>query len=136
MSTPQDPGTGPPGAGTTGGGEPAFDPAELERRLGSPQLARTVAESFLEVMDPRLADIRAALEGDDAGAIRAAAHALSSPAANTGVRALRELLKAVEGAAAAGDVVRARERAAGLDATAARARAAIESYLNESYLNS
>lgn len=120
----------PPAQDTSGNEESAFDAGELERRLGSPRLARTVAESFHGVMDARLADIHAALESNNARDIRAAAHALSSPAANTGVRALRELLKAVERAAAAGDAVRARELAAGLDATAARARAAIESYLN------
>jgi CheY-like chemotaxis protein/HPt (histidine-containing phosphotransfer) domain-containing protein len=124
---PADAGVFSPGAGAK---TPAFDSAELETRLGSARLARTVAGSFLGIIEARVADVHAAVEEGEPSAIRTAAHALSSPAANAAARALRELLKDIEQAAVTGDIERARQLAGRLDGEAARLKEALEAYLS------
>jgi CheY-like chemotaxis protein len=107
----------------------AFDPADLEARLGSEQLARTVVSRFLGIVDERYAAVKAALASGDAAAIRAAAHSLAGPAANSGAPALHALLKRMEAAAAADATAVIRESAEQLDAEVERARRALEEYL-------
>ncbi len=133
----------------TAGPAPPFVAAELEKRLGSEQLARTVAARFLDVLDARHAAVEAALASGEAAEIRAAAHNLAGPAANSGAPALHALLKRMEAAAAAAaDAAAAagasapadapeteaaaviRECAADLDAEVERVRAALEEYLD------
>ncbi|NBF39394.1 MAG: response regulator [Spirochaetes bacterium] len=130
--------------GTRAGAETAFVPAELEARLGSERLARTVVSRFLDIIDERHAAVKAALASGDAAAIRAAAHSLAGPAANSGAPALHALIKRMEAAAAeaasveteaagaeaeteAGAVIG--ECAEQLDAEVERTRGALEEYL-------
>lgn len=128
---------GAPAAPAAGDGT-AFDPVDLEARLGSEQLARTVVSRFLDIIDERHAAVKAALASGDAAAIRAAAHSLAGPAANSGAPALHALLKRMEAAAAetAAAPAGAAEAAAvirkcgeQLDSEVERARRALGEYL-------
>lgn len=130
------------GRSPAGGGGTAFDPAELEARLGSGKLARTVVSRFFGIIDERHAAVKAALASGDAAAIRTAAHSLAGPAANSGAQALHALLKRMEAAAAAvpaavPDAETAKSEAASvirecaeqLDTEVERAREALEEYV-------
>lgn len=111
----------------TPGSAPPFDAADLETRLGSEQLARTVAARFLDVLDEQHSAVEAALASGEVGEIRAAAHSFASSAANSDAPALHALLRRIETAAAAGEST----DAAGKDLAAEveRARRALEEYL-------
>ncbi|MFP4375264.1 MAG: response regulator [Spirochaetaceae bacterium] len=110
-----------------------FDAPELETRLGSEQLARTVATRFLSILNERHAAVKAALAAGEPAEIRHAAHSLAGPAANSGAAALHTLLKRVESAAAANTAPgqAALAAATGLDEEVERTRRALERYLRK-----
>jgi HPt (histidine-containing phosphotransfer) domain-containing protein len=85
--------------------EPAVDQARLAALaddLGDPALVRDAVRLFLTELPGRLDALRAAAAGGDPEVVRAAAHALGSPAAMLGADRLSADARAVQSAAASG----------------------------------
>jgi HPt (histidine-containing phosphotransfer) domain-containing protein len=81
-----------------------LDPEAIARlrRLGGDSLAASLAALFLDLAPRRLAAARAALDADDADAVRRAAHSLKSSAGNVGAFVLLEAAGQLETAAEEG----------------------------------
>jgi len=91
-------------------GESRFDPDDLvERVMGDRELARTLAEAFVDAMPAQLADLRSAIANSDARATMLAAHSIKGMAANVGCGAVRDLALAMEKLGECGDLSRASE---------------------------
>ena len=74
-----------------------FDVEALRRRLsGDDQLMTDVIHVFLEDLPMRLAAIRDAVDGRNAAALRAAAHALKGAASNLSATGLSEAARVLE----------------------------------------
>ncbi|MEO8484473.1 MAG: response regulator, partial [Acidobacteriota bacterium] len=82
-----------------------FDRAALVGRMGGDDaLAQQVTEAFLLDCPVQMRLIKAAVDGDDTVALRAAAHALKGSAANVGARQLSEACAALELRAGGGHI--------------------------------
>ncbi len=73
--------------------------ASLVEEIGDADLVRQAVQAFLDEVPDRLAAIRVALAGGDPQELRAAAHALGSPAAMLGAVAVSRVSKALQAAA-------------------------------------
>ncbi|MCX5793154.1 MAG: response regulator [Elusimicrobia bacterium] len=95
---------------------PVFNKAGMMARLmDDGDLARTVAEVFLQDIPLRLAELRACLAAGDAPGAARQAHFINDAAANVGGELLRAAALEVEKAAEAGDLAGAGLRAADLE---------------------
>jgi HPt (histidine-containing phosphotransfer) domain-containing protein len=97
--------------------EPVLDGSVLARlrdEIGDDGVSRFVA-TFLVELPGRLLAMREAVVGDDADALRAAAHALRSPSAAVGAQALAAACRRLEELGAAGDLNGARAPSAALE---------------------
>ena len=85
--------------------EAVLDTQRLEslvEEIGDRDLVRQAVQAFLDEVPDRLANIRVAISGREAGEVRSAAHALGSPAAMLGAVAVRSTTKALQDAATEG----------------------------------
>ncbi len=81
----------------------AIDQGVLASILGSDEsIQLQFLQHFLPLSDPLIADIHAAFEADDLGALQAQSHKLKSSASSVGAVALSELCQLLEQAAKAG----------------------------------
>jgi HPt (histidine-containing phosphotransfer) domain-containing protein len=95
-------------------GDPLLDPAALEglREIGGDEFVADLIETFLEDAPPLLS----ALHGSDADEVRRAAHTLKSNGATFGATRLSELSRELELLAKSGDLSRAPDLAARIEA--------------------
>ncbi len=109
-----------------------FDRSGLLARLMDDQdLARTVAETFLDDMPKQVAALRACLAAGDAeGALRLT-HAVKGASANVGGEALRVVASDMEQAAQAGDLDGVAARLPDLESGLARLGEAMNAFLGE-----
>jgi HPt (histidine-containing phosphotransfer) domain-containing protein len=87
----------------------------LVRIGGNEAFLRRLIRSFIASATVHLAALGAAVEREDAAAIRMQAHAIKGAAANVGAGQLNELSAAMETAAHAGDLAGMASRYAGLE---------------------
>jgi HPt (histidine-containing phosphotransfer) domain-containing protein len=74
-----------------------FDPVELiDRLMGDEELAKAVAEEFIDSLPGQLASLASAIGSSDTHAAKMAAHAIKGSAANMGCTAVRDLAATVE----------------------------------------
>jgi HPt (histidine-containing phosphotransfer) domain-containing protein len=110
---------------------PVFDHKELVRRLGgNGELARAVAEAFLEAAPKQLANLRRHLIARDAQAGRREAHTMKGAAANTSAPAFRALALEAEQAAGAGEWNKLEELAPRMEDQLDRVRIAVDAWSN------
>ncbi|MEJ7872137.1 MAG: response regulator, partial [Rubrobacteraceae bacterium] len=107
-------------------GEP-LDRATLEglRELGGSELIADLGELFSSDTPPRLANLRVAVEGGDAGAVERIAHTLRGSSANIGARRMAELCEELQKAGASKDLSEASKPAERLQAEFERVRRAL-----------
>jgi len=101
----------------------------LARLMGDEELARTVAELFLEDIPKQIAALKGDLEAANAEGVASQAHAIKGACANMGGEALRVVAFGLEQAAKAGDLASCTSRLAELDAQFDQLRGALEKYL-------
>jgi CheY-like chemotaxis protein len=101
---------------------PAIDLEAFRRSMreaGAEEAVDAILELFAQTAPERVAALNAAMESGDAKAIANAAHAFKSPSSAIGALRLGGLLQEIELAGKAGDIARAREAFASLDAETA-----------------
>jgi HPt (histidine-containing phosphotransfer) domain-containing protein len=98
---------------------------QLAGELEDPALVRAVVGTYLDELDGRLAEVRAALDADDPDALVRAAHALKSASRMVGAVALATPAAELEAAARAGSTAGAGERLAALEQAVPPVRAAL-----------
>ena len=77
-----------------------FDRAALEERLmGDPDLTQEIIESFMSDMRAQLAELRAALNAEDAKEVRFRAHTIKGAAANVSAVGVQRVASETEQAA-------------------------------------
>ncbi len=74
---------------------------------------------------PRLANLRVAVQGGDAGAVERIAHSLKGSSANMGARQMARICEELQEAGASGELAEALELLDGLEAEFARVRRAL-----------
>lgn len=94
-------------------------------------LVGKVIRAYLADTPARLALLRAAIDADDAQALRKTAHSLKSSSANVGAHILAALFKELEMIGGAGNVEGATALLAGAEAQLARVVAALETQIAE-----
>jgi PAS domain S-box-containing protein len=110
-------------------GETVFDEAGLVARvMGDLDLARIVAETFLDEAPGLIAAVRAGLSAGDAEAVRRDAHAIKGASANVGGDAMRLVAQAIERSADAGDLAAAAARLPDLESAFARLQDAMHAF--------
>ncbi|MBI5578954.1 MAG: PAS domain S-box protein [Deltaproteobacteria bacterium] len=110
---------------------PIFDKAGLMARLmDDEELARTVAEGFLEDIPQQIETLRGYLEARDAPDAERQAHTIKGASANVGGEALRAVAFEMEKAARAGDLDAARGHMAELDTQFDRLKEAMDEFIN------
>ncbi len=102
---------------------------QLVRDLDDRSIVQSVVETYLDALAPRLEAVEAALAGDDPRQVDATAHALASASVLVGLVALTAAGRAVEHAAAAGDLPLAASRMEALRTAVGGARSALEQWL-------
>ena len=101
----------------------------LARLPGGQEAVARLAERLFECATADLVRIRAAVEQQDAGQLREAAHGLRGACLNMGVVALAGVLEQIEHLAAEGDLVTSAPLVAGLDERLAQARESVKQFL-------
>ena len=81
-----------------------FDPASLLREFGDESLVRDLAKLLIETTPAQVDAVQAAVNRNDAAALRAAAHRLRGSIATFGMPAAVELARQLEAMGTAGDL--------------------------------
>jgi PAS domain S-box-containing protein len=111
---------------------PIFDKAGMMARLMDDEdLARTVAEGFLEDTPRQTEALRGYLEAGETPGAERQAHAIKGASANVGGEALCAVAFEMEKAARAGDIDAAGEHMAELDAQFGRLKEAMDEFINQ-----
>ena len=97
--------------------------------LDDRSIVENVVRTYLDALEPRLAMVEAALAAGDARAVDESAHALASASVLVGLTRLTATGRAVEHAAAAGDLVLAADRAVEMADAVSGARTALVGWL-------
>ena len=108
--------------------ERPLDPEVLAvlRELGDDELLKELVEMFLDDASTRLAALRGALDGGDAGSVEREAHTLKGSSGNMGAKKMAAICAELQEAGASGDHPRAAELLGRLDEEFGRVRPAIE----------
>jgi HPt (histidine-containing phosphotransfer) domain-containing protein len=107
-------------------GAPVFDKAGMLARLSNDEeVARTIAECFLDDIPRQIEVLRGCLEARDAAGVARQAHTIKGASSNVGGEALRALSFELEQAGKAGDLDAVKARMPELDAQFDRLRAAM-----------
>jgi HPt (histidine-containing phosphotransfer) domain-containing protein len=110
-----------PADSKTGTSSPVWDrEAALELVEGDRELVEELANLFAEECPNALAEMRGALEGDDAALLEHLAHAMKGSSANIGATGTSQLALVLESQARSGNLDEAREQFRLLDAEAGR----------------
>jgi HPt (histidine-containing phosphotransfer) domain-containing protein len=119
-------------AASAGPEKVVFDRAGVVARLMDDEdLARTVAEGFLEDIPRQIEVLRRCLDASDADGATRQAHTIKGASANVGGEALRAVALEMEKAAQAGDLAAAMTHMPDLESRFARLKVAMQDFVDE-----
>ena len=110
----------------------AFDREDfVERLMGNEDLARRIAQGFVDDMPLQLAALARAVNDRDAPAVRLVAHSIRGAAANVSGLEIREVARKLEQSGDAGDLTAAAAALPELSASFERARPILEKFCHD-----